>query len=266
MDLLGLPRLSRLRRLPLPGVLRGLLRRRVQGPARRLLGDPPAGRPRRASATGTCRSGARSSPACAARGTHDDRDRRPPRRRRRREDGARRPRRALRLSEGGGAEILLRRARLAAVRADHRAARVLPDPGRAARSSQRARAEIHDAAGCPSTLVELGSGSAAKTRHLLGAMRDCDSLDTYVPVDISEEITERTAAELVDEYPGLHVHGLVCDFEQHLERVPARHRAADDRLPRRHDRQPLPAPAARLPRADRGIARARATTSSSAPT
>src|SRR5262249_19528341 len=43
MDLLGLPRLPRLRGLPLPGVLRGLLRRRVQGAARRLLGDPPAG-------------------------------------------------------------------------------------------------------------------------------------------------------------------------------------------------------------------------------
>jgi L-histidine N-alpha-methyltransferase len=51
-------------------------------------------------------------------------------------------------------------------------------------------------------------------------MRACDSLETYVPVDISEEITQRTAAELVDEYPGLDVHGLVCDFEQHLERVP----------------------------------------------
>lgn len=85
---------------------------------------------------------------------------------------------------------------------------------------ERRSAEIHLAAGCPGTLIELGSGSAAKTRHLLSAMRACDSLDTYVPVDISEEITERTAAELVDEYPGLDVHGLVCDFEQHLERVP----------------------------------------------
>jgi L-histidine N-alpha-methyltransferase len=80
--------------------------------------------------------------------------------------------------------------------------------------------EILDAAGCPSTLIELGSGSAAKTRHLLSAMNDLGSLDTYVPVDISEEITHRTAAELVDEYPGLDVHGLVCDFEQHLERIP----------------------------------------------
>jgi L-histidine Nalpha-methyltransferase len=80
--------------------------------------------------------------------------------------------------------------------------------------------EILDAAGGPSTLTELGSGSASKTRHLLSAMRDRGSLHTYVPVDISEEITHRTAAELVDEYPGLNVHGLVCDFEQHLERIP----------------------------------------------
>src|SRR6201999_4530668 len=45
-------------------------------------------------------------------------------------------------------------------------------------------------------------------------------LQTYVPVDISEEITRETAAALVEEYPGLDVHGLVCDFEAHLERTP----------------------------------------------
>lgn len=95
-------------------------------------------------------------------------------------------------------------------------------PTRAEREILAGRAgEILAAAGQPGTLVELGSGSAAKTRHLLSAMRDAGSLDTYVPVDISEEITHRTAASLVDEYPGLSVRGLVCDFEQHLERIPA---------------------------------------------
>jgi L-histidine N-alpha-methyltransferase len=94
-------------------------------------------------------------------------------------------------------------------------------PTRAEREilSQRA-AEILTAAGGPGTLVELGSGSAAKTRHLLSAMRDAGSLDTYVPIDISEEITHQTAALLVDEYPGLTVRGLVCDFEHDLERIP----------------------------------------------
>jgi L-histidine N-alpha-methyltransferase len=85
----------------------------------------------------------------------------------------------------------------------------------------RRSAEILAAAGGPGTLVELGSGSAAKTRHLLSAMRDAGRLDTYVPVDISEEITHQTAASLVDEYPGLEVRGLVCDFERDLERIPA---------------------------------------------
>jgi len=94
-------------------------------------------------------------------------------------------------------------------------------PTRAERSILTARsAEIVAAAGSPRSLVELGSGSAAKTRHLLDAMRDAGCLHTYVPVDISEEITHETAELLVDEYPGLLVRGLVCDFEHHLERIP----------------------------------------------
>ena len=51
-------------------------------------------------------------------------------------------------------------------------------------------------------------------------MRDAGSLETYVPVDISEEITRRVADELVAEYDGLRVHGIICDYETHLERVP----------------------------------------------
>ena len=101
-------------------------------------------------------------------------------------------------------------------------------PTRAERSILAARsAEIVAAAGAPRSLVELGSGSAAKTRHLLDAMREAGCLYTYVPVDISEEITHETAELLVDEYPGLAVRGLVCDFEHHLERIPD---GEDDRL------------------------------------
>jgi L-histidine N-alpha-methyltransferase len=94
-------------------------------------------------------------------------------------------------------------------------------PTRAERAIlSRRSAEIVAAAGCPETLVELGSGSAAKTRHLLSAMRDAGCLATYVPVDISEEITRETAEALVAEYPGLTVRGMVCDFERDLERIP----------------------------------------------
>ena len=93
-------------------------------------------------------------------------------------------------------------------------------PTRAERAILSARAaEIVDAAGT-SILIELGSGSAAKTHCLFDAMRDASSLEAYVPVDISEEITRDTAVRLIGEYDGLRVHGVVCDYETHLERIP----------------------------------------------
>ncbi len=93
-------------------------------------------------------------------------------------------------------------------------------PTRAERSILEAGAAEIVAAAEPTTLIELGSGAAMKTRALLDAMRDAGSLETYVPVDISEEITRRVADELVGEYAGLRVHGIICDYETHLERVP----------------------------------------------
>jgi L-histidine N-alpha-methyltransferase len=39
-------------------------------------------------------------------------------------------------------------------------------------------------------------------------------------MDVSELVVERCASELVEMYPGLTVHGVVGDFEQHLEHVP----------------------------------------------
>ena len=93
-------------------------------------------------------------------------------------------------------------------------------PTRAERSILDTRASEIVAAAEPTTLIELGSGAASKTRALLDAMYAAGTLETYVPVDISEEITRRAAAELVSEYDGLRVHGIVCDYETHLERVP----------------------------------------------
>jgi L-histidine Nalpha-methyltransferase len=69
-------------------------------------------------------------------------------------------------------------------------------------------------------LLELGSGMASKTRALLFAMAGADSLERYVPVDVSELVVQRCAEELVEMYPGLRVHGVVGDFEQHLQHVP----------------------------------------------
>jgi L-histidine N-alpha-methyltransferase len=81
-------------------------------------------------------------------------------------------------------------------------------------------AEICEAANRPASLIELGSGSARKTRVLLDAMRCAGCLETYCPVDISEEITRETAERIASEFQSINVHGLVCDFEFDLERVP----------------------------------------------
>ncbi len=69
-------------------------------------------------------------------------------------------------------------------------------------------------------LVELGSGAATKTRVLLDAMDRADQLNFYVPFDVSEGIVRRVAQELVEEYDGLQVHGVVGDFLSHLEHIP----------------------------------------------
>jgi L-histidine N-alpha-methyltransferase len=69
-------------------------------------------------------------------------------------------------------------------------------------------------------LVELGSGAADKARILLDAMADADTLARYVPLDVSERVVEDAARHLVEEYDGLRVHGVIGDFERHLERIP----------------------------------------------
>jgi L-histidine N-alpha-methyltransferase len=69
-------------------------------------------------------------------------------------------------------------------------------------------------------LVELGSGTAAKTRLLLRALHDAGRLRRYVPVDVTEVVVRDVAEQLVEEFEGLRVHGIVGDFERHLPHVP----------------------------------------------
>ncbi|WP_406119384.1 L-histidine N(alpha)-methyltransferase [Streptomyces sp. NBC_00989] len=59
------------------------------------------------------------------------------------------------------------------------------------------------------TLVELGSGSSEKTRHLLDALT---GLAVYVPVDVSESALTQAGHALIEERPGLDVHALIADF------------------------------------------------------
>jgi L-histidine N-alpha-methyltransferase len=69
-------------------------------------------------------------------------------------------------------------------------------------------------------LVELGSGTASKTRALLYAMAAKGQLRRYVPLDVDESVVQDCALELVELYPGLRVHGVVGDFGRDLDHLP----------------------------------------------
>lgn len=69
-------------------------------------------------------------------------------------------------------------------------------------------------------LVELGAGSAAKTRLLLTALSAQGPLKTYVPQDVSSAALRATADDVAAEFPGLAVHGVVSDFTDTLQNLP----------------------------------------------
>jgi L-histidine N-alpha-methyltransferase len=94
-------------------------------------------------------------------------------------------------------------------------------PTRAERAILQARAvELARLTGARS-LVELGSGSSEKTHLLLRALRDAGTLESYVPVDVSADAIEWALPGLVADYPTVAVHGVVADFERHLQLLPA---------------------------------------------
>ncbi|MER5886785.1 L-histidine N(alpha)-methyltransferase [Streptomyces sp. NPDC001941] len=87
-------------------------------------------------------------------------------------------------------------------------------PTRAEREILIARAAEIAAATRARTLVELGSGSSEKTRHLIDAL--LPGLDAYVPVDVSRSALRLAGEALTAELPGLHVHALEADFTRGL--------------------------------------------------
>ncbi|NEE25257.1 L-histidine N(alpha)-methyltransferase, partial [Streptomyces sp. SID7982] len=72
-------------------------------------------------------------------------------------------------------------------------------PTRAEREILQTRAEEIAAASGARTVIELGSGSSEKTRHLLEVLPE---LDAYVPVDVSESALTGAAESLLAEHPG----------------------------------------------------------------
>jgi L-histidine N-alpha-methyltransferase len=89
-------------------------------------------------------------------------------------------------------------------------------PTRAEREILAAAAAEIAAATRSSALVELGSGTADKTRLLLDALRDAGTLASYVPVDVSESALILAASRMTERYPGLRVQPVLSDFTEHL--------------------------------------------------
>ena len=76
----------------------------------------------------------------------------------------------------------------------------------------RAAADIRGLTG-PVTLIELGSGSAAKTDHLLRQYARSSERVRYVPVDVSISVLRSAAERIEDQFPGVNVAGVNGEYE-----------------------------------------------------
>lgn len=66
----------------------------------------------------------------------------------------------------------------------------------------------------PCSLVELGAGSATKTRIILDAMRREGCAERYVPIDVSRDFLEATALQLKNDYPDTNIVPVVSDITE----------------------------------------------------
>ena len=71
------------------------------------------------------------------------------------------------------------------------------------------------------SLVELGSGTSAKTGLLLRAMLDAGTLREFVPLDVDPAVLTEATDVLADRYPGLRLAPFVGDFEHDLGAIPS---------------------------------------------
>ncbi len=66
------------------------------------------------------------------------------------------------------------------------------------------------------TLVELGSGSAEKTREIIEALLRKRAELLFVPVDISASALEKSSRSLLESYPGLRIRAYATDYFEGL--------------------------------------------------
>lgn len=79
--------------------------------------------------------------------------------------------------------------------------------------------EIIDAVGFPVELIELGSGSAVKTRLLIDAAFERQRSVRFCPIDISSAALDASARALRSEYPGIVVDGINAEYLSGLARL-----------------------------------------------
>ena len=66
----------------------------------------------------------------------------------------------------------------------------------------------------PCSLVELGAGSATKTRLILDEMRSSGCAECYVPIDVSKEFLEATSLQLAADYADIRITPVVSDITE----------------------------------------------------
>ena len=84
---------------------------------------------------------------------------------------------------------------------------------------ERHAGEIASRCPSPLTLVELGSGSSAKTRLLIEAFLSRQRTLRYVPVDISPTMLEVAARSLLSDYPRLEIVAIAREYREGLRLV-----------------------------------------------
>lgn len=70
------------------------------------------------------------------------------------------------------------------------------------------------AAGRPCSLVELGAGSASKTRLIIDEMRSSGCAACYVPIDVSKDFLEATAVQLQADYSDIQITPVISDITE----------------------------------------------------
>lgn len=85
---------------------------------------------------------------------------------------------------------------------------------RAERSLLERRISEIIAAVRPCSLVELGAGSATKTRLILDEMRSSGCAECYVPIDVSKDFLEATGLQLRADYPDIQITPVVSDITE----------------------------------------------------